>query len=239
MPTADPSLDAHPCCRVLELRQYTLHPGGLDTLADLFEHHFLDELAATGMHVPGLFADLDDPDRLVWLRGFPDMAARQRALSDFYLTGGVWREHAAAANATMIDSDDVLLLEPLHLGAGYPIPAAPPARVLTSGRLVIDVLPLARLHAAGVPVETLVDRVLGAASHEGAEVLLVAVTHPQPNDFAGLPVRDERVGGLADPPPQPRGAGPRPGPAGRPAGRRDGAIGPPGRLPDHLSCERG
>ncbi len=58
---------------------------------------------------------------------------------------------------------------------------------------MIDVLPLARLHAAGVPVEALVDRVLGAAGDEGAEVLLVAVTHPEPNDFAGLPVRDERV----------------------------------------------
>jgi hypothetical protein len=189
----DPSLDAHPCCRVLELRQYTLHPGSRDTLAGLFEHHFLDELAATGMHVPGLFADLDDPDRLVWLRGFPDMAARHRALSDFYLTGRVWREHAAAANATMVDSDDVLLLAPLHLGAGYPVPATPPAVVPTSGHLVIDVHPLGRLPTAGVSVEALVDRVLGAAGDEGAEVLLVAATHPAPNDFAGLPVRDERV----------------------------------------------
>jgi hypothetical protein len=45
------------------------------------------------------------------------MPARRAGLEAFY-GGPVWKEHAAAANATMIDSDDVLLLrsDPLPLG---------------------------------------------------------------------------------------------------------------------------
>jgi hypothetical protein len=190
----DSGVDRHPCCRVLELRQYTLHPGGRDVLAELFDHYFLDELAATGMHAPGLFADLDDPDRFVWLRGFPDMVARHQSLSDFYLTGQVWREHSAAANATMIDSDDVLLLRPVHLGPGYPAPGDEPiAADEAEGGLVVDVQPLARLHEAGPHGESLVQHVRDVAEADGGEVLLVALTHPEPNDFPGLPVRDEQV----------------------------------------------
>jgi len=177
---------------VLELRQYTLVPGARDRLADLFDRYFLDGLAATGMHVPGLFADLDDPNRLVWLRGFPDMRARHQSLSDFYLTGQVWREHGAAANATMVDSDDVLLLRPIHLGEGYPRPEDA-HDVPAAGELVVDVLPLARMTHDGAPIESLVQQVGDSAEAEGSEVILVAVTHPQPNDFPALPVRDEQV----------------------------------------------
>lgn len=195
-------LDRHACCRVLELRQYALRPGGREALASLFEHHFLDALAETGMHVPGLFADLDDPDRLVWLRGFTDMASRHRALGDFYLRGEVWREHGPAANATMIDSDDVLLLSLAYAGDGYPVPSesrldkaddASLAGRPVGGGLVVDVMPWSRLESWGVTPETLVDHVLGAARVEDTEVLLVAATHPEPNDFDGLPVRDEKV----------------------------------------------
>ena len=59
----------------------------------------------------GQFRDLDDADRFVWLRGFESMAARPAALGAFY-DGPVWKAHREAANATMIDSDDVLLLQP-------------------------------------------------------------------------------------------------------------------------------
>jgi hypothetical protein len=191
---ADHALDRHPCCRVLELRQYTLHPGGRDVLSSLFDRYFLDELAATGMHASGLFADVEDMDRLVWMRGFTDMVSRHRALSDFYLTGQVWREHAAAANATMIDSDDVLLLAPAYLGAGFPVPGADRlTEAAPDGGLVVEVLPLQRLAEVGVTPELVVDQVLEAAGAEETEVLLVALTHPEPNDFLGLPVRDEQV----------------------------------------------
>lgn len=94
---------------IVEFRQYTLRPGARETLIELFEREFVTGQQAVGITVGGRFRDLDDPDRFVWLRAFPDMAHRRRALEAFY-TGPVWREHRDVANATMIDSDDVLLL---------------------------------------------------------------------------------------------------------------------------------
>ncbi|MER5353099.1 NIPSNAP family protein [Kitasatospora sp. NPDC002551] len=94
---------------IVELRQYTLHPGARETLIELFEREFVGGQEAAGIAVGGRFRDLDDPDRFVWLRAFPDMASRRRSLEAFY-GGPVWRAHREAANATMVDSDDVLLL---------------------------------------------------------------------------------------------------------------------------------
>ncbi|MFF4322956.1 NIPSNAP family protein [Streptomyces sp. NPDC001568] len=94
---------------IVELRQYTLHPGALDTLVDLFEQEFVTGQEAAGITVGGRFRDLDDPDRFVWLRSFPNMEARERVLQAFY-GGPVWQAHRERANTTMIDSHDVLLL---------------------------------------------------------------------------------------------------------------------------------
>ncbi|MHA7634174.1 NIPSNAP family protein [Corallococcus sp. M7] len=123
------------CCSVLELRQYTLHPGQRDVLISLFERTFIESQEATGMHLIGQFRDEDRPDRFVWLRGFRDMASRREALSAFY-GGPVWKEHRNAANATMQDSDNVLLLRPIqglaHPGTPRASPGTetrPPARV--------------------------------------------------------------------------------------------------------------
>jgi hypothetical protein len=63
------------------------------------------------MHVIGQFRDLDEPDHFVWLRGFRDMESRDRGLRAFY-GGPVWERYKDAANATMIDSDNVFLLRP-------------------------------------------------------------------------------------------------------------------------------
>lgn len=100
--------------RVVELRQYLLKPGRTDDLIEVFDRELVETQEATGMRVIGQFRDLDRPDWFVWLRGFADMESRRRSLTDFY-DGPVWAEHGPAAVDTMIDSDDVLLLEPVVL----------------------------------------------------------------------------------------------------------------------------
>jgi quinol monooxygenase YgiN len=96
---------------VVELRQYTLHPGRRDELIELFDREFVQTQEAEGMTILGQFRDLDRPDRFVWLRGFDDMARRADALTRFY-SGPAWKANSAQANATMVDIDDVLLLQP-------------------------------------------------------------------------------------------------------------------------------
>jgi hypothetical protein len=108
---------------VVELRQYTLRPGQRDVLINLFDREFVESQEADGMAIVGQFRDLDDPDRFTWIRGFASMPARARALASFY-GGPAWKAHSAAANATMIDSDNVLLLRPVTARSGFPSPAA-------------------------------------------------------------------------------------------------------------------
>ena len=124
---------------ICELRNYTTQPGRRDDLVALFEREFLDSQETMGSRIVGTFRNVDDPDRFVWMRAFADMPARAAALDAFY-TSAAWLERRAAANATIVDSDDVLLLRPV---AGRLIEQAPVrAPVGASGRfasrIVVD-----------------------------------------------------------------------------------------------------
>ncbi|HEY3527735.1 MAG TPA: NIPSNAP family protein [Nocardioides sp.] len=170
---------------VVELRQYTLRPGRRDELVALFEAELVAPQEACGMTIGGLFRDLDDPDRFVWQRGFADMAGRHRALESFY-GGQVWREHGPAANATMLDSDDVLLLR-----ATDP-PHPPPASEPGPGSGVVSV---GVIRAGDDPAR---ESLLATRGHEVLEEGLGAAvalwrTEPTPNTYPALPVRAERV----------------------------------------------
>lgn len=161
---------------VLELRQYTLRPGQRDVLVDLFDREFVETQEAEGMAILGQFRDLDRPDRFVWLRAFPDISTRAAALTAFY-TGPVWKEHAAAANATMIDVDDVLLLRPVR---GFPrFRAARPAvgTVRAPASAVLATIYL-RDHAFDDAFADSAPQALACYRTEYAE-----------NDFPALPVR--------------------------------------------------
>src|SRR6187551_3647920 len=105
--------------QIHELRQYTLHPGRRDELVEVFDRWFIEGQEDLGTVVQGQFSDLDRPDRFVWLRSFPDLEARRVALEGFY-SGPVWAAHRDAANATMAEWDDVLLLQSVSaLDAGF------------------------------------------------------------------------------------------------------------------------
>ncbi len=106
------------CCPVVELRQYTLHPGKRETLIELFDREFVESQEQLGMRVIGQFRDMDNPDRFVWLRGFGDFNVRANQLQAFY-GGPVWAAHRAVANATMVDASNVLLLRPARANGGF------------------------------------------------------------------------------------------------------------------------
>jgi hypothetical protein len=62
-------------CSVVELRQYTLHPGRRGELVALFERELVETQEAAGIRVLGQFEDMEQrPLRLVPL---PDMPARR------------------------------------------------------------------------------------------------------------------------------------------------------------------
>jgi hypothetical protein len=195
LPTPNPSdapAPAAPDGGVIELRQYTLHPGRRDALIALFDREFIEPQEAEGIRVLGQFRDLDDDDRFVWLRGFADMAARGRALAAFY-GGPVWAMHREAANATMVDSDDVLLLRPAWAGAGLPEPSADRAgRDATASPHGVWRASVFHLRApADAALLALCRGALSEALRaDGARVLAWYVTEGAPNNFPRLPVRE-------------------------------------------------
>ncbi|RRS01600.1 NIPSNAP family protein [Glycomyces terrestris] len=168
---------------VFELRQYTLRPGRRDELIELFDREFVETQEAAGMRIVGQFRDLDRPDRFVWVRGFRDMTVRAEALAAFY-GGPVWKEHGAAANATMIDSSDVLLLRAAAPGAGFPHPA--PARPGPGDRPAPTRLTAAVHRVAPDAAEALALQVRAALGGRFAACL---ATEPAENTFPALPVR--------------------------------------------------
>lgn len=151
---------------VVELRQYTLRPGQRDILIELFDRELLEPQEAAGCTVVGQFRDEDDPDRFVWFRSFPDLAARHAALTAFYLEGEAWRKHRDAANATMLDSDNVLLLRP---ESDFPPLDRPLDAVEPASRVLV---------------------LIGPASVAFPEPFASFVTEPAENTFRALPVRE-------------------------------------------------
>ncbi len=152
---------------LFELRQYTLNPGRLDDLVELFEGELVAPQEAAGMRLHGRYEDLDDRDRFVWMRSFPSDEARTAACSTFY-GGPVWARHRDATNATLIDSDDVLLLREPWPGSAA---AVPDGEVVATVWLLPEALQPAELDPATV---------------EGA----VFVTAEIANHFPRLPVRE-------------------------------------------------
>ena len=174
------------CCPIVELRRYQLHPGARDALVRLFDEHFVEGQERCDMRVIGQFRDLDDPDRFVWLRGFADMEARTRALEAFY-GGPVWKEHGPAANDTMVDHTDVLLLKPAPGTAGFrfdPRLRPEPESPAIAGGVVIATID----HLSG-PAGP--DAVAPPGDASGPAVLAQLVTESARNGFPRLPVRED------------------------------------------------
>ena len=177
---------------IVELRQYTLHPGKRDVLINLFDREFIDSQEALGMTVIGQFRDVDDPDRFVWLRGFRNMTTRAQGLRAFY-DGAVWQQHREVANATMIDSDNVLLLRPAQPGSAFSVNPGrrPPGGTKQDGPgLVVGAVYSLIAAAEHEIIDYFSSNLKPALIDAGAAVLAFFVTEASPNNFPALPVRE-------------------------------------------------
>ena len=186
------AMNQETCCPVVELRQYTLKPGQRDVLIELFDREFIESQEALGMHVIGQFRDLDNPNRFVWLRGFPDMATRKEALTAFY-GGPVWKANRNVANATMIDSDNVLLLRPALPTSGFSInnyTRAPVGTTEAPKGLVVATIYYLNGPADSNFVNSFEHEAKPALTEAGASILASFVTEGSPNNFPALPVRE-------------------------------------------------
>jgi hypothetical protein len=170
---------------IVELRQYTLRGGKRDTLIAMFEESFQQPLEDDGIHVIGTFRDLDDPDRFVWMRGFRDVESRPQALSAFY-DGPIWKAKRNAANATMLDSDNVLLLKPAAADAGF----QPLLKTAAKDEIIgANIYYLGNVDAQAFTA--FFDSVMRPRIEQlGAQPIARFVSADVPNNFPRLPVRE-------------------------------------------------
>jgi hypothetical protein len=177
----------------VELRQYRLRPNQRDTLVELFDREFIDPQEVLGMRVIGQFRDLDDPDRFVWLRGFSTMEDRLHGLTTFY-DGPTWRAHRAAANATMVDSDNVLLLCPARVDSAFDLDDRPGRNRVDGpggdGFVVATIVSLGLPDEVSIVVEMFERSIVPSLGRPGATLLGYFVTEPSENTFPILPVRE-------------------------------------------------
>jgi hypothetical protein len=176
---------------VVEFRQYTCHPGQRDALIALFDREFVESQEALGARILGQFRDLDRPERFVWVRAFPDMDTRLRQLTAFY-SGSVWKAHREAANATIVDSDNVLLLRPARAGSGFAGAGARPPVGATEPPAARWLVAIARVEPAAEAawLARFEREVAPAWGRDGAVIAARFVTEPGPNNYPRLPVRE-------------------------------------------------
>jgi NIPSNAP protein len=177
---------------IVELRRYTLHPGRRDELIELFDREFVETQEAVGIQVLGQFYDLDDPNQFVWLRGFNDMPAREKSLHAFY-SGPVWKAHRDAANATMIDSDNVLLLQLVHPASGFSLKNGhrPPqdSHNVRQGFVAVTIYYFNKPVTSNF-INYFENTIHPELMEADVQVLAYFVTEDSPNTFPQLPVRE-------------------------------------------------
>ncbi|MFT3894017.1 MAG: NIPSNAP family protein [Anaerolineales bacterium] len=176
---------------IVELRQYTLHPSKRETLIELFDREFVETQEAVGMQVIGQFRNLDDPDQFVWLRGFNTMSAREQSLHAFY-SGPIWKAHRDAANSTMIDSDNVLLLHPARQTSGFSLNGNRPP---TNSAVEQNGFVAATIYSFNKPVDPdfinyFENTIHPVLMEKEFHLLAYFVTEDSPNTFPALPVRE-------------------------------------------------
>jgi hypothetical protein len=176
---------------VIELRRYTIAPGGRQQFARYFESWFPEAFQQLGAVVFGHFFERERAGHFTWLRGYRDMPARAAVNHAFY-GGPVWREHKAALNRLMLDSDNVLLLRPLYADSGIPAlravdPVAEPRGA--QGLVVAQIFKVDpdRLDACALAAENWFVNYRGKGVIEAG----ILATLDQPNNFPQHPIRTD------------------------------------------------
>jgi hypothetical protein len=147
------------------------------------------------------------PDLFAWIRGFPDMTARARSLEAFYCESAAWRRNKDAANATMIDFSNVLLLKPAGRSPGFVLDSAdrpgPEAPDTNGGIIVAEIYPSERAVSEDLIAEFESDAI-PELRRSGTVPLAHFVTEPSVNTFPRLPIREREnvfvwFGAIPDP----------------------------------------
>ena len=159
-------------------------------MIDIFERELIEAQENAGVEVIGQFRDLDNPDRFVWLRGYPDMPTRPLTLEAFY-TSATWKALRDEINEILVDYSNVLLLRPAWPGSGFAQRdrAAFEANRMPTALVTATICPFDSIPSDGF-LEFFNDTLNPTLAETGAPCVAAFVTESSANNYPRLPVRE-------------------------------------------------
>jgi hypothetical protein len=95
---------------IIELRAYKTKPGKRAEFLEVFRAKSMPAHAEIGMRILGPLLSMEDPDTFFFMRGFPDLGAREPMKAKFY-EGELWKKELENLLMPMLDSWDVVLVD--------------------------------------------------------------------------------------------------------------------------------
>jgi NIPSNAP protein len=95
---------------IIEMRTYRTTPGRRAEFLEIFRRNSMPAHAEIGMRILGPFACLEDPETFFFMRGFPNLAARQSMKTRFY-EGLLWKRDLEPVLMPMLHTYDVVLVD--------------------------------------------------------------------------------------------------------------------------------
>ena len=177
--------------QVVEFRRYVTADGELAHFVKYFDAYFPEAFEQLGAMVFGQFTERGRPNRFTWLRGFHDINARPIVNAAFYY-GPLWKEHRIKVNAILPDSDNVMLLRPLHPEHGISVlPAVDPVTEERGAQGIVVAQIFAVKKGREEAFAQQAEAAFDAYRVDGVHPAGVLVSLDVPNNFPQLPIRTD------------------------------------------------
>ena len=177
--------------QVVEFRRYVTSDGELARFVKYFDTYFPEAFEQLGAMVFGQFTERGHPNHFTWLRGFHDINARPIVNAAFYY-GPLWKEHRIKVNAILPDSDNVMLLRPLHADQGITVlPAVDPVTEEHGAQGIVVAQIFAVKKGSEEAFAKQAEAAFAAYRIDGVHPAGVLVTLDVPNNFPQLPIRTD------------------------------------------------
>jgi hypothetical protein len=95
---------------VIELRTYKTKSGRRSEFLKVFRTKSIPAHEEIGMKILGPLLSIEDPETFFFMRGFPDLASRERMKAKFY-EGELWKNELENVLMPLLESWDVVLVE--------------------------------------------------------------------------------------------------------------------------------
>lgn len=175
--------------QVVEFRRYVTADGKLANFVKYFDAYFPEAFEQLGAMVFGQFTERGRPNHFTWLRGFHDINARPIVNAAFYY-GPLWKEHRVKVNAILPDSDNVMLLRPLHPDQGITVlPAVDPVTEDHGAQGIVVAQIFAVKKGSEDAFAKQAEAAFDAYHIAGVRPAGVLVSLDVPNNFPQLPIR--------------------------------------------------